>query len=399
MRIKATGTVTSNSGDGLTVRVAWDPPTAPRDWYFYTYLKMLHRADPHVEQARRLIAFTFGGEPQDHDWWLAQPYFARRYGRRALTSVMDDAVQSPPERPLYSVANIVADGGFLDADDLAGIVGRLRAKKNLILQGPPGTGKTWLARKLAYVLLGTDDRETTDLRMRVVQFHPTLAYEDFVRGWRPVNGRLALADGVFLQAIDAALSEPDRPFVLVIEEINRGNPAQVLGEMLTLLEESKRRPEEALELAYPRDKPGGERVYIPENLYVVGTMNVADRSLALVDLALRRRFAFVSLEPRLGPAWRDWCRRTAGLQPVMAELIEARLGVLNAVIAADRSLGPQFRIGHSYVTPTAPVGVDGGATWFRDVVETEITPLLDEYWFDQPDRVAAARIELLRDLP
>lgn len=400
MRIKATGTVTGNPGDGLTVHVAWDPPPAPRDWYFYTYLKTLHEADPEVEQARQLIAFTFGGAAQDYGWWLQQPYFARKYGRPPLAGAAPSAAEDAfDRRPAYTTAGIVADGCFLDPADLDAIVARLKSKKNLVLQGPPGTGKTWLARRLAYVLLGSRDRETVDQRLRVVQFHPSLAYEDFVRGWRPANGGLQLADGVFLQAIDAALSEPDRPFVLIIEEINRGNPAQILGEMLTLLEDSKRRPEEALELAYPRPSPAGERVYIPDNLHVIGTMNVADRSLALVDLALRRRFAFVSLEPRLGPAWRDWARRVGGLQPVMADLIEARLDVLNRAIAADRGLGDHFRIGHSYVTPTGSVGPDGGAAWYRAVVETEILPLLDEYWYDQPEKVAAARSDLLRDLP
>lgn len=301
-----------------------------------------------------------------------------------------------PVCPPYGLDDIVNDGCFLDPDDLDDILARVSAKKNLILQGPPGTGKTWLAKRLGYALLGTRDAELVRARMRVVQFHPSLAYEDFVRGWRPVNGRLELADGVFLQAIDAALSEPG-PFVLVIEEINRGNPAQVLGEMLTLLEDSKRRPEEGVELAYPREKPGGERVHIPENLYVIGTMNVADRSLALVDLALRRRFAFVSLEPRLGAAWRDWSGRK-GLQPAVADLIEARLAVLNDIIGKDRALGPQFRVGHSYVTPTAPVGADGGYGWFRGVVETEIMPLLEEYWYDQPDKVEDARVALLPDL-
>lgn len=399
MRIKATGVVTGNPGDGLTVHVAWDPPAPPRDWYFYTYLKTLHEADAELEQARQLIAFTFGDAPQDYDWWLRQPYFARKYRRSPLIGTAPAAGDAPIRVPAYTISAIVADGCFLDAGELDAIVGRLKTKKNLVLQGPPGTGKTWLARRLAYALLGSRDRETVDQRLRVVQFHPSLAYEDFVRGWRPANGQLQLADGVFLQAIDAALSEPDRPFVLIIEEINRGNPAQILGEMLTLLEDSKRRPDEALELAYPRPTPAGERVYIPDNLHVIGTMNVADRSLALVDLALRRRFAFVSLEPRLGPAWRDWAHRVGGLQPVMADLIEARLEALNRAIAADRGLGPQFRIGHSYVTPVGPVGLDGGAAWYRGVVETEILPLLDEYWYDQPDKVATARSDLLRDLP
>jgi 5-methylcytosine-specific restriction protein B len=403
MRIKATGTVVENLGDGQTVRVAWDLPTPPRDWYFFTYLKTLHEADPEVEQARKLIEFTFAGEQQDYDWWLHRPYFARKYGRDLLPVESSLAAETPigqtdaPVAPDYTVEDILTDGCFLSLEELVGMLVRLKTKMNLVLQGPPGTGKTWLAKRLGYVLLGTDDREAAALRMRVVQFHPSLAYEDFVRGWRPVDGRLELADGILLRAIDAALSEPDRPFVLVIEEVNRGNPAQIFGEMLTLLEDTKRKPEEALELAYPR-KPG-ERVYIPDNLYVIGTMNVADRSLALVDLALRRRFAFVSLEPRLGEAWRKWARETGGLEDAVIDLVERRLGGLNDQIASDRSLGPQFRVGHSYVTPNQLVGDDGGIAWFRTVVETEIVPLLDEYWYDQPDKVTQARTSLLQDLP
>ena len=130
--------------------------------------------------------------------------------------------------------------------------------------------------------------------MRSIQFHPSLSYEDFVRGWRPDgNGQLSLINGAFLESVETARAEPDRPFVVIIEEINRGNPAQIFGEMLTLLEKDKRSEEEAVELAYRREQ--GERVFIPRNLFVIGTMNIADRSLALVDLALRRRFAFVTL--------------------------------------------------------------------------------------------------------
>ena len=132
-----------------------------------------------------------------------------------------------------------------------------------------------------------------------MQFHPNLSYEDFVRGWRPTgDGRLSLADGVFMETIRVASKTPSSRFVVVIEEINRGNPAQIFGELLTLLEAGKRTPNEALELCYP-DADGTRRpVHIPENLYVIGTMNITDRSLALVDLALRRRFAFISLQPQ-----------------------------------------------------------------------------------------------------
>ena len=239
----------------------------------------------------------------------------------------------------------------------------------------------------------TKDRAITLTRVRIVQFHPSLCYEDFVRGWRPTDGgKLELTDGIFLKLVQAASAVPE-PFVLIIEEINRGNPAQVFGEMLTLLEDTKRRQDEGLELAYSRN---GERVYIPANLHVIGTMNVADRSLALVDLALRRRFAFVTLQPELGSLWRTWCAER--LEQSTIDLIEQRMGQLNKEIADDRSLGPQFRIGHSYVTPQEGIAIPDGQAWFSQIVQTEIAPLLEEYWFDVPDKAAEAKERLLAGL-
>src|SRR5690606_21856398 len=263
------------------------------------------------------------------------------------------------------------------------------------------------------------------------------SYEDFIRGWRPSgDGRLTLVDGHQIELIRAAENDPTASHVVVIEEINRGNPAQVFGEMLTLLEADKRTPTEALELSYRGDED--ERVFIPANLYVIGTMNIADRSLALVDLALRRRFAFIDLEPALGKPWHDWmqarcgidpatvsdienrltvlndaiaslhpvvpglaqCRHDwmqarCGIDPATVSDIENRLTVLNDAIAADAGLGPQFRIGHSYVTPPQGVQISDAREWFRQVVETEIGPLLDEYWFDALERAREARNRLL----
>jgi 5-methylcytosine-specific restriction enzyme B len=402
MRIKATGTVLANDNDGKRVKVAWDPPTPARDWYFFTYRTTVVEADPEREDAQRLVDFAFRGAGQDYAWFLAQPYWVNKYGARAdqvskadsSPTIEEAEILETDDEPAYTVADIVTDGSFLPVEALQSILDRWHSKKNLVLQGPPGTGKTWLAKRLGYALVGSRDRETTRSRLRVVQFHPSLAYEDFVRGWRPAGeGRLSLENGVFMQAIEAAASEPDRPFVLVIEEINRGNPAQIFGEMLTLLEDTKRTRSEAIELAYRRED---ERVFVPKNLYVIGTMNVADRSLAIVDLALRRRFAFVDLEPNLGPAWRSWCSQH-GLDEAMLSLIETRIGVLNLEIASASSLGPQFRIGHSYVTPDDRV-VDGAA-WFRAKVETEIGPLLDEYWYDSSERAKEARGKLLAELP
>lgn len=306
---------------------------------------------------------------------------------------MTDTVLQPP-MIRYSIDDILKDGCFLDLAEIDLLLDRLRTKMNLILQGPPGTGKTWLAKRLAFALIGQKD----DSKIRAVQFHPNLSYEDFVRGWRPTGeGKLSLADGVFMEAIKAAAKNPSSKFVVVIEEINRGNPAQVFGELLTLLEAGKRTPSEALELSYP-DADGVRRpVHIPKNLYVIGTMNIADRSLALVDLALRRRFAFVGLEPRLGQVWREWMVMSCGVDETLVLDIEQRISDLNKRIAADARLGKQFRIGHSYVTPVHRLGVEDTKKWFQQVVETEIGPLLEEYWFDALDEVHEAKARLMRD--
>lgn len=301
-----------------------------------------------------------------------------------------EPVQVPPPPEPYAVDDILRDGCFLERAEIERLLERLRTRKNLILQGPPGTGKTWIAKRLAFALMGERD----EARVRAVQFHPNLSYEDFVRGWRPSgDGKLTLADGVFMEAIRAALSRPGARFVVIIEEINRGNPAQIFGEMLTLLEAGKRTPSEALELCYS-DADGVRRpVHVPENLFVIGTMNIADRSLALVDLAFRRRFAFVGLEPRLGPAWRRWVTEKGGVEPALVDDIEQRILALNARIA--ESFGRQFEIGHSYVTPTAKLEPGTTREWFRQVAETEIGPLLDEYWFDAPKSAREAVEKLL----
>ena len=300
--------------------------------------------------------------------------------------------EAEPDVP-YSIDDIMADGCFLDRDRLEGMLDRLRSKKNLILQGPPGTGKTWLAKKLAYALIGS----RSERRVRPLQFHPNLSYEDFVRGWRPSgDGGLALVDGPFLQTIGDAGKDPSQDYVVVIEEINRGNPAQIFGEMLTLLEADKRTQQEALALSYPRHP--AERVHIPPNLYVIGTMNVADRSLALVDLALRRRFGFIDLEPVFGDTWRRWVSEQCGIGNAFLADIERRLTALNQTIAEDILLGPQFRVGHSVVTPSGGVAIDDPVSWFRQVVETEIGPLLDEYWFDQPGKAGEEKDKLLQGL-
>lgn len=403
MRIKAIGTVTETTKDGKTVKVDWQSFDESKDWYFYTYRTAIVQADT-SDFARRLIQFTFGDHKQDYEFWLSQPHWAKQYRTRSTTHAHtgNEEEEADPDTESfeftpYGISDILDDGCFLYEESLKSALSRLRDKKNLILQGPPGTGKTWLAKRLGYVLVGTKDRSVTRKRMRAIQFHPSLSYEDFVRGWRPDgDGRLSLIDGVFLEAVETARAERDRPLVVIIEEINRGNPVQIFGEILTLLEKDKRKEDEAVELAYSHSQD--ERIYIPDNLYVIGTMNIADRSLALVDFALRRRFAFVSLEPVFNETWLEWCVKQSGMDKDILSRIQKHMINLNKEIAEDRSLGEQFKIGHSYVTPAPGELVADTRIWFTEIVETEIAPLLEEYWFENPDKAVSSKNNLLQDL-
>ena len=295
----------------------------------------------------------------------------------------------------YTTKNIVEDGCFLEESKLLEILSRLESRKNLILQGPPGTGKTYLAKRLAYALIGHKPNpcDANNPKIRSFQFHPNISYEDFVQGWRPVSGgKLELSDGPFLNAVKDAKKEPSSNFVMVIEEINRGNPANIFGEMLTLLEVSKRNESAALRLTYSQGnhKP----VYVPPNLHIIGTMNVADRSLAFMDFALRRRFSFIDLEPIFGGTWKKYVNTQTGIDIEFLNKVANRLESLNEEISKDPSLGPNFRIGHSYVTPHIKKEIDSTERWFSQIVDTEICPLLDEYWFEDPNKAEAQKRKL-----
>ncbi|GAA5629341.1 hypothetical protein Brsp05_04642 [Brucella sp. NBRC 12953] len=305
---------------------------------------------------------------------------------RSIIQILEAAYEEPtknypsnkPDVRTYNVESIIDEGCFLAKNEVSQYVDLLRRKKNIILQGPPGTGKTWLAKRLGYALIG----EVSPDRLTSLQFQPTLSYEDFVRGWRPDGTKgLQLVDGAFLDAVNAAKENSDLPYVLVIEEINRGNPAQILGEMLTLIEDSKRNEGEALRPAYPRTID--ERIYVPDNLYIIGTMNLADRSLALVDLALRRRFSFISLSPQFSSPWKSWML-DIGAPVSLVDTIARKMTTLNSAIENDRNLGPQFQVGHSFMTPFGKPGTSDAewASWYLETVKSEIAPLLQEYWFD-----------------
>ncbi|MXP21951.1 AAA domain-containing protein [Gordonia sp. HNM0687] len=394
MAIKAVGTIRYNHGDGYNIDVDWEPLDSVREWYFYTNQQTVWQVKPADWKSKALIAFAFDGEDQDYDEFRNTGAWAERFGDDApvvLDEGDDETLEEElPSTPTYGIADIIADGCFIPSSTLAGYLEALDRKKNLILQGPPGTGKTWLAKRLGRALIG---RGASDV-LRSVQFHPTMSYEDFVRGWRPSgDGRLTLKDGLFLEIINDALATPGRKHVLVIEEINRGNLAQIFGELLTLLEADKRVATEALTLTYR--KPNEDPVFIPENLYIIGTMNLADRSLAIVDFALRRRFAFADLSPQFNDAWRNWVSSRNRVDATVLADLATRIDALNTQIAEYRSLGAQYCIGHSFFTPANDTRIDDPSSWIRGVVDQEIRPLLAEYWFDDPARVETETAKLI----
>jgi len=288
----------------------------------------------------------------------------------------------PYDRAAALAELFIGEGKLNDA--LAG----LQRRRNLILQGPPGTGKTFLARRLAWLNLGTTDAS----RVELVQFHPSYSYEDFVQGFRPDGkGTFRLAPGVLLDFCRRAAADPERPHFLLIDEINRGNLSRIFGELLLLLEADKRGPAYAVRLPYAAaNEP---RFFVPENVFVIGTMNTADRSLAPLDYALRRRFAFVPLQPEFGARLQEALLERNVPDSVTQRLL-TRLTELNQAITDDPELGPDFQIGHSYFCqpPTDPNAADA---WLTLILEQEIAPLLDDYWLDQPAKAAAHKKRLL----
>lgn len=270
---------------------------------------------------------------------------------------------------------------YISRKEYESIVSLLRHKKNIILKGAPGVGKTFAAKRLAYSMMGEKD----DSRVKTVQFHQSCSYEDFVEGYRPAeDGGFSLSDGIFKKFCSLARVHSDLDYFFIIDEINRGNLSKIFGELLMLIESDKRGEEYSADLIY-----SGDSFSVPENLYIIGMMNTADRSLAMIDYALRRRFAFYTMKPAFDdPTFKS---QYANVSCELFHKAIAAVENLNKVILSDSSLGAGFEIGHSYFCKK-PEEIND--VLVKNIITYEIIPTIEEYWFDNADRLNTERQKL-----
>ena len=284
-----------------------------------------------------------------------------------------DDVDTQPEvdYPEYSSADFLSDV-YMSEQDYETLVNVLKMKKNIILQGAPGVGKTFTAKRLAYSIIGSKNPD----RVQMIQFHQSYSYEDFIEGYRPTENGFTIKKGSFYKFCKLAEDDDENDYFFIIDEINRGNLSKLFGELFMLIEKDKRGIE--LQLLY-----SDENFSVPPNVYIIGMMNTADRSLAMLDYALRRRFSFFTMKPGFN---------TIGFQTYQDSLksdafkkLISCIKQLNSKIAADISLGEGFCIGHSYfcglTAKTATVQT------LTSIIEYELIPLLKEYWFDEPEKI------------
>lgn len=265
---------------------------------------------------------------------------------------------------------------FMNDSEYEKIYKLLMRKKNIILKGSPGVGKTFMARRLAYSIIGKKAKD----QVLSVQFHQSYSYEDFIEGIRPnKDGEFVLTPGVFKEFVDAAKNNRDKDYFVIIDEINRGNLSKILGELMKLIEYDKRDKEDVI-LPYSK-----ESFTIPENIFIIGTMNTADRSLAMVDYALRRRFAFIQVNPAFNnPKFSNWLIEKNNIKENDVNLLCDKMIALNEAI--DDDLGEGFEIGHSYFVDN--LDSNNFTQSYKDIIDYEIIPLLEEYWFDDDTKIA-----------
>lgn len=288
------------------------------------------------------------------------------------------------EYPAYTPDDFLSEV-FMDTKRYRTLVNVLRTKKNIILQGAPGVGKTFAAKRLAYSMMDVKDVE----RVMIVQFHQSYSYEDFIEGFRPNAQGFDLEKGAFYSFCKKAQDDSDNDYFFIIDEINRGNLSKIFGELFMLIENDKRGSRNTLQLLYSH-----ELFYVPSNVYLIGMMNTADRSLAMLDYALRRRFAFFDLRPAFDTE--SFIAYQEGLNSEKFDRLISCVVKLNEAIASDESLGNGFCIGHSYFCRMSPDDVTDEK--LSAIVDYELVPMLREYWFDEPSKVDEWASKLCRSI-
>lgn len=283
----------------------------------------------------------------------------------------EDAEDVEKTYPPYTKEDFLSEV-FMPEEEYDKLSGILRIKKNIILQGAPGVGKTFVAKRIAFSMMGVKDVE----RVMMVQFHQSYSYEDFIMGFRPSTDGFELKRGAFYNFCKKAEIDGDNDYFFIIDEINRGNLSKIFGELFMLIENDKRGV--SLQLLY-----SDEKFSVPKNIYIIGMMNTADRSLAMLDYALRRRFAFFEIKP--GFTTDGFREYRMSLENEKFDKLIACVESLNNVISNDESLGDGFCIGHSYFCNLLPDTINDQI--LSGIVEYELIPLLKEYWFDEPTKV------------
>ena len=385
MKIKVTGTVIDNKNDGKNIMVEWDEPEE-REWYMFTGRNTIWNITPKDDKddwaKEELIKFVFDGENQDYQKFINDPYWGDRYS-------LADENEKDEEFIPYTKTDFLKEV-FMDEEKYDVIKNILIRKKNIILQGVPGVGKTFCAKKLFYSIMGKKD----DTKIKTIQFHQSYSYEDFIQGFRPNNdGKFELKNGVFYNLVKEAREEYEKAeqenrkaqeYCIIIDEINRGNLSKVFGELMMLIESDKRKKEWSLKLTYSPN----EDFYIPKNLYIIGTMNTADRSLTMIDYALRRRFSFITLEPAFeNKKLENYLINDEGIDDEFATRITQMYVQLNQFII-DTFKNDNFVIGHSYFVNQ--LDRDKLESSYNEIVQYEIKPLLEEYFFGEKEKIDEA---------